>query len=157
MTRFANELNLEHAVDNVRLDLGKLTVVTDTPTGPIPLYRIGSAANWVGYHLSTFLALHKHFVEQGRPVPRLLMLDQPTQAYYPSEVSQRTGMAGTDADRNAVLGIFELIRRVVEQLAPELQIIVCDHANLDQPWFQEAVRHNWRGGEKLIPADWLDD
>ncbi|MEV0210882.1 hypothetical protein AB0H97_37445 [Streptomyces sp. NPDC050788] len=30
--------------------------------------------------------------------------------------------------------------------------MVSDHANLDEPWFQESVRHNWRGGRKLIPA-----
>jgi len=28
-----------------------------------------------------------------------------------------------------------------------MQIIVCDHANLDDPWFQEAVgENNWREG-----------
>jgi hypothetical protein len=42
------------------------------------------------------------------------------------------------------------------ELAPGLQIIVCDHANLPEDWFQDAVRHNWRDGERLIPAVWLD-
>jgi Protein of unknown function (DUF3732) len=93
MTRFAHELGLEHAADSVRLDLAQLTVVTDTDDGPIPLYRIGSAANWVGYHLATHLALHKFFTENERPVPRLLMFDQPTQAYYPSR--------GAEKDRSA--------------------------------------------------------
>jgi small-conductance mechanosensitive channel len=26
---------------------------------------------------------------------------------------------------------------VVEELAPGMQVIVCDHANLPDPWFQE--------------------
>jgi hypothetical protein len=68
MTAYADRLQLEHAGTNFRLDLARLTVVTDTDSGPVPLYRIGSAANWIGYHLVTHLALHRHFVRQNRPV-----------------------------------------------------------------------------------------
>jgi hypothetical protein len=155
MTDYAERLQLEHRGPNVRLDLARLTVVTDTDTGPAPLFRIGSAENWIGYHLVTHLALHRYFVRHNRPVPRLLMLDQPTQAYYPSEVAKQTGVADSDTDRAAVRRLFELIRDVVAELAPEMQIIVCDHANLPEQWFQDAVIHNWREGRKLIPASWL--
>jgi hypothetical protein len=154
-TAYADRLALEHAGVSVRLDLARLTVVTDTAAGPIPLYRIGSAANWIGYHLVTHLALHRYLVNQNRPVPRFLMLDQPTQAYYPSEVTRRSGLPSNDADREAVLAMFTLARDVVQELAPELQIIICDHANLPDDWFQTAVVHNWRDGQKLIPSDWL--
>jgi hypothetical protein len=155
MTRYAEELQLEHRGPNVRLDLARLTVVTDIETGPAPLFRIGSAENHIGYHLVTHLALHRYLVRQNRPVPRFLMLDQPTQAYYPSEVTQRTGIAATDADREAVLRIFQLILNVVTELASDFQVIVCDHANLSEDWFQESIMHNWRNGEALIPTDWL--
>ncbi|WP_275423957.1 DUF3732 domain-containing protein [Virgisporangium aurantiacum] len=47
------------------------------------------------------------------------------------------------------------MRDVVAELTPQLQIIVCDHANLSESWFQSAVRHNWRN-EALIPAAWID-
>ena len=83
------------------------------------------------------------------------MLDQPSQAYYPSEASQRSGIPESDTDRQAVLAMFALLRDVVTNLAPEMQIIVSDHANLSDPWFAEAVTHNWRDGAKLIPASWL--
>ena len=155
MTAYADRLTLEHRGPNVRIDLARLTVVTDTETGPAPLFRIGSAANWIGYHLISHLALHRYFVRQARPVPRFLMLDQPTQAYYPSEVTQRTGVAANDADREAVRRMFKLIHDVVAELGPHLQIIVCDHANLPEEWFQASVVDNWRDGRKLIPADWL--
>lgn len=156
MSRYAEQLQLEHRSDSVRLDLARLTVVTDTPTGPAPLFRIGSAANWIGYHLVTHLALHRFFTLQGRPVPRFLMLDQPTQAHYPAEADNATGTPELDSDRVAVRRMFELMRDVVEELAPAFQVIVCDHADLPEQWFQDAVRHRWRGGVKLIPADWLD-
>lgn len=153
---YAERLDLEHSAEDVRLDLARLTVVADTVTGPAPLTRIGSAKNWVGYHLATHLALHRYFTRQERPVPRFLMLDQPTQAHYPSENDNESGLPEEDADRVAVRAMFELMRDVVAELAPQFQVIVCDHADPPEPWFEEAVRERWRHGVQLIPTDWLD-
>lgn len=153
---FAARLELEHSAEDVRLDLARLTVVADTPTGPAPLARIGSAKNWVGYHLATHLALHRYLTLQERPVPRFLMLDQPTQAHYPSEKDNETGLPEEDADRRAVRAMFELMRDVVAELSPRLQLIVCDHADLPTDWFQQSVRYRWRNGEALIPTDWIE-
>ncbi|CCQ18152.1 putative uncharacterized protein [Rhodococcus sp. AW25M09] len=156
MTELAQRLGLEHVENGVRLDLANLTVVTDSSDGPLPLQRIGSAANWIGYHLATHLALHQYFVENNRPVPRFLMIDQPTQAFYPSEIAKNAG-AVDDADRAAVLAMFTVMRDVVEELAPRMQIIVSDHADLaEEQWFQDAVVHRWRDGTRLVPAEWTD-
>lgn len=157
MTAWAEHLQLEHHGQSVRLDLNRLTVVTDSEEGPATLSRIGSGENWIGYHLVTHLALHRYFVRQDRPVPRLLMLDQPTQVWYRSEVDQNTGTPGRDTDREAVNRLFHLIYDVVAELAPDMQVIICDHANLADDWFQDSVKHNWRGGEKLIPLEWIND
>ena len=113
MTDLARRLGLEHVEDGVRLDLANLTVVTDTSDGPLRLERIGSAANWIGYHLATHLALHQYFVENDRPVPRFLMIDQPTQAFYPSDVAKNDGVVD-DADREAVLAMFTVMRDVID-------------------------------------------
>lgn len=157
MTAWSQRLDLEHGEGSVRLDLSRLTVVTDTEHGPVPLFRIGSGENWIGYHLVTHLALHRYFVRQNRPVPRILMLDQLTQAWYRSEVDQRSGTPSGDRDREAVMRLFRLIYEVVQELTPNLQVIVCDHANLPESWFQESVKYNWRGGERLIPQEWIDE
>lgn len=155
MTDLAGRLGLEHVEDGVRLDLANLTVVTDTSDGPLPLQRIGSAANWIGYHLATHLALHQYFVGNDRPVPRFLMIDQPTQAFYPSDIAKNAG-AVDDADREAVLAMFTVMRETIDLLAPRMQIIVSDHADLvDVQWFQDAVKHRWRGGTRLVPTEWL--
>ena len=156
MTAYARRLQLEYA-DAVWLDANRLTVMADTAQGAMPLFRVGSAANWIGYHLAVHLALHRYLVRHDRPVPHFLMLDQPTQAYYPSDVEQERGLPGSEDDREAVSRMFELMRDVCEELAPGLQIIVCDHANLPDDWFQASVRQNWRGGEKLIPQEWIDE
>lgn len=154
MTRWSQQLALEHG-EGVRLDINRLTVVTETDQGPAPLWRIGSAENWIGAHLVTHLALHRFFVTHSRPVPRVLMFDQPTQAYYPSEVEQQEGVPLRDSDREAVRRMFRLLYEIAAELAPQLQIIVCDHANLPEEWFRESVVHNWRNGEALVPAAWL--
>ncbi|MBB4766041.1 DUF3732 domain-containing protein [Amorphoplanes digitatis] len=154
MTSYARYLRLEHSSENVRLELSRLTVVADTEEGPAPLFRIGSGANWVGYHLVTHLALHKYFVRQSRPIPRFLILDQPSQAYYPS--AARAGAQTRDADPEAVKRLFKLIFDVVESLEGRLQVIVIDHADEPDEWFDRSVVHNWRDGEKLIPVEWLD-
>jgi len=154
--RYAAKLELEHSGEDVRLDLARLTIVADTESGPAPLSRIGSAKNWVGYHLATHLAMHRYFVRQQRPVPRFLMLDQPTQAHYPSENDNSSGLPEEDADRVAVRAMFGLMRDVVQELTPDFQIIVCDHADLPEEWFDQAVRERWRHGEALIPDGWIN-
>ena len=116
MTRWSQQLELEHG-EAVRLDLNRLTVITETAQGPAPLWRIGSAENWIGAHLVTHLALHRYFVRHDRPVPRLLMLDQPTQAYYPSEIEQQSGVPDSDSDKEAVRRMFRLLHDVAEELA----------------------------------------
>lgn len=52
--------------------------------------------------------------------------------------------------------MFEFMYEMVTELAPTMQIIVYDHANLPNPWFQDAGRHNWRDGEALIPESWIN-
>lgn len=155
MTSWAEQLALEHTGGRVRLDAYDLTVVADTTDGPIPLGRMGSAGNWVGYHLVTHLALHRWFVDKERPVPRLLMIDQPTQAFYPPDVDEVAVEDMDDADRQAVTSMFRLLNEVAQQLAPNLQIIVMDHANLEEGWFQETIVEEWRRGTKLVPEPWL--
>lgn len=160
MTKWARELCLEHSNNRIRLDHGKLTVVADTPNGIIPLSNMGSGANWVGYHLVTHLALAKWFIEQARPVGRFLFIDQPSQVYFPSEKSE-TGNINEiegDEDRESVRKMFKWIFEVVRILSPHFQLIITDHADIDEEWFQNAVRdEKWRGDYALIPKSWYEN
>jgi hypothetical protein len=81
------------------------------------------------------------------------MLDQPTQAFFPEEVHDAVTVV--DADWEAVRAYFALISQAVEQNGGALQVIVCDHVNLRDDWFQQGVVENWRGGVALIPTDWI--
>ncbi|MGJ5831965.1 DUF3732 domain-containing protein [Streptomyces ossamyceticus] len=161
MTDWSRRLDLGQAAsaDEVAISLSQLNVVVRRPQGRLPLNRIGSAKNWIGYHMVAHLALHTYFRLHRRPVPGFLMLDQPTQAFFPAKIKDATTVQ--DADWNTVTAYFELLKDVADLNEGALQIIVCDHANLtEEPWFQDAIVENWRpldGQRKaLIPNDWLD-
>jgi hypothetical protein len=157
MTRWASRLELEHSDNAIRLDLRKLAVVADAPWGAIPMAHMGSSENRVGYHVVTHLALHEWFSTRGRPVPHFLFLDQPAAGYFPADGRRADRMPETADDRMKAARMFRLIMDVVEELAPGLQVIITEHADLDEDWYQAAVRYNWWHGEKLIPPDWLQD
>lgn len=156
MSALAQALRLEHSEHPLRLDLRRLTVVSDTPSGPIPMDRMGSGENWVGYHLITHFALHKWFVNKGRPVPRFLFIDQPSQIYFPADQDVDGSMEALESeDREAVVRIYRLALEMVQQLSPNLQIIMTDHADINQAWFQDHVIERWRGARKLVPEAWI--
>lgn len=159
MTAWSRELKLEHSEYPIRLDVKALTVVAETPHGRIPLFKMGSGENWVGYHLVTYLALAKWFITQNRPVGRFIFFDQPTQVYFPSDksVTGDIGEIEDDEDREAVKRMFKWIFEVVEQLSPNLQVIITDHADVGEEWFQNAVIDTkWRGDQALIPKHWYE-
>lgn len=163
MTDSAKRLELEFAGFPYRFDLSKLTVVADRPPRPIPMERMGGGQNWLGCHIIALLALHQYFIQQNRPVPGFLILDQPTQVYFPSKesylaVEGRTQeeMVKACADIIAVERLFDLLFKVTASLTPNLQLIVLEHANLDAPRFQNAlVEPPWIGQNALIPQSWI--
>ena len=155
MSEWSQFLRLEHSEYPLRLDLPRLTVVADSEEGPIPMSNMGSGENWVGYHLITHFALHKWFVTKKRPVPRFLFIDQPSQVYFPPDrdIDDEIADLGQE-DREAVQRMYKLTFDVVRALAPKFQIIMTDHADISEDWFQNSVAHRWRGGEKLVPIEW---
>ena len=155
LTGFATQLGLEHGQNPLRLDIKHLTVVADTDDGPLSLSQMGSGDNWVGYHVAAHLSLHKLFYRRGRPVPGLLMLDQPSQAHYPPEHDDDGRIDGLpDEDQTAVRRLFELIHNYCGHVAPDMQIIVADHVELLDDWFQRSIAERWRRGAALIPQSW---
>lgn len=156
MSGWADNLQLEHAGSPLRFDMNRLTVVADTIDGPVPMNRMGSGENWVGHHIIVHLALHEWFSKKNRPVPRFLFLDQPSQVYFPAEFDPVEDPGDTeDSDWVPVTRMFGFIFDVVARLAPDFQVIITEHADLKEPWFQDAVVQRWRDGVKLVPVDWL--
>lgn len=152
MSKWVENLDVEYENDPIRFDLNKLTMFIDTDKKPIALPQIGSGANWVAYHLLIIFALHQHFIQNNRPVPRYIIIDQPTQVYYPPEKTD--DLIEVSSDEIAVNKMFDFMFSVVSSLSPNLQVIVTDHAYLKSNDFVKSVREVWRDGLKLIPNDW---
>jgi hypothetical protein len=158
MTAWAQALDLEHAGDGALIDIDELTIVADTPDGPAYMNAggIGSGMNWVGYHLTTYLALQDFFIKRQRPVPSFIVLDQPSQAFFPRDRESGGDLDElTDTDRENTRQLYKLTFDVVEQLNGGLQVIALDHADFEDDWFADSVIHRWRGGQALIPAEWM--
>lgn len=163
ITRIAATLNLEHVIgadgqeNPVALDIRNLTLIVDKPEGPVTFHEIGSGKNWLGYGIATHLALHRHFEAQRRPVPSFLILDQPTQVFYPDERDKKLDRSVADLsddDREEVRRLFTVIFEAVSKAEGRMQVIITDHADLPEEWFRDAVVERWRGGDALVPNDW---
>ncbi|MCB5953349.1 DUF3732 domain-containing protein [Enterococcus sp. BWT-B8] len=147
MSEWAKDLNLEHSEYPYRLDLNKLTVVVDRER-PVPLQQLGSGSNWIGCHLIALFALHKFFQKNNRPVPSFLFLDQPSQVYFPPETKDQ------QVDSQELRKIYEFIFERIRELAPNMQVLVVDHADIDEPYFQDAIIEKWWDETKLVPMEW---
>lgn len=152
MSKWVEGLDVEYEDSPIRFDINKLTMFIDSNSKPIALPQIGSGANWVAYHLLIIFALHKHFIQNNRPVPGFIIIDQPTQVYYPPEKTD--SLVEVSADEIAVNKMFDFMFKVVESLSQELQVIITDHAYLKNERFESSVIEIWRDGLKLIPEDW---
>jgi len=161
-SQFMRDLHAEFAIFPARIDLTNLTIVFDRPERSVPMSRTGGGENHLAYHLSTLLALHFFAAQSDRPLPRFLMIDQPTQVYFPSEQVYKEADGSIqkteeDADLAAVRRLFGWLRKFSEELAPGFQIIVTEHANLRDEWFQSAlVEEPWSKPPALVPSDWPD-
>ena len=156
MSTWVSELDVEYENAPIRFDANKLTLIADTETASIPLSRMGSGANWVSYHLLIHFALHKHFIQAKRPVPKFLIIDQPSQVYFPPEKDlDNTGEIKESADEIAVKKMFEFMINATDNLENNFQVIVTDHAYIKEDKFKNCVREVWRDGVKLIPETWI--
>lgn len=149
---YADKLGLEFSDLSYSLDMKNLTVFVDQVSGPVPMPRQGSAENWLGCHIVSFLALHRLFLELESSVPRFLMIDQPSQVHFPD----MSRVVDVDPDMRAVTILFKVLDEFCRiDTNGGVQIIVTEHANIPEPWYQDALVETWRGGKALIPADWI--
>jgi len=160
VSRYVQKFNAEFGPYPARLNLPQLTIIFDRPERPVPMGRTGGGENHLAYHLSALLALHLFAAQNNRPIPRFLMIDQPTQVYFPSEQIYKNADGSVqrteaDADLNAVRRLFELLLEFTQKDVPGFQLIVTEHANLREHWFQDAlVEEPWTKPPALVPENW---
>lgn len=160
MSKYIRAFEAEFSEYPSRFNLTSVTVVLDRPERPVPMSRTGGGENHLAYHLAALLALHSFAAKNRRPLPQFLMIDQPTQVYFPSEKVYKEADGSVqkteaDADLVAVRRLFELLLRFTQEDVPGFQLIVTEHANLRDEWFQKAlVEEPWAKPPALVPEGW---
>ena len=160
VSRYIRMFEAEFRDFPARFDLTNITIVFDRLERSVPMSRTGGGENHLAYHLSALLALHLFAVKNNRPIPRFLLIDQPTQVYFPSEQVYQEADGSiqkteADADLAAVRRLFDLLYKFTQEDAPGFQLIVTEHANLREQWFQDAlVEQPWTKPPALVPEDW---
>lgn len=160
LTHYIRQFEAEFHDYPARFDLTNITIFFDRLERSVPMSRTGGGENHLAYHLSALLALHLFAIKNDRPIPRFLMIDQPTQVYFPSEQVYQAADGSvqkteSDADLNAVRRLFELLLKFTQEDAPGFQLIVTEHANLREKWFQDSlVEQPWTKPPALVPEDW---
>ena len=167
--KYAEGLLLEHRAENVSLDTKELTLKFNGTGGRTDfLFEVGSGQNWVGYHLATLFSLHEFLVGRAdNPVPTFLIVDQPSQVYFPesSWVSLEGEPIHPDGtsiseDIKGVQRIFGQMKSFFDRTHRQIQIIVTEHAG-EITWkgVEDSVHlvGNWRDHREdyLIPSSWI--
>jgi hypothetical protein len=168
---YVDEFPLEAPLDSeIKLDLKELTLRFDGKDERKDyLWEVGSGANWMGYHIATFMAIHEYLSLEGNqslPPFSFLVIDQPSQVYFPSSQSGENALDQSFADVEkhrasdviATKRIFEMISQGLERAKFNFQVIVLEHAGPDI-WKDVPHTHeveNWdTKGDGLIPAGWI--
>lgn len=169
IAQYAEGFLLEHRAENVALDTKELTVKFNGPKGRTDyLFEVGSGQNWVGYHLATLLAIHEYVLKlPDNPVPSFLVIDQPSQVYFPEsswnsidEEPSYSVSSSVSEDIKGVQRIFGQLNAFLERTRGNVQIIVTEHAGSITWKDVEKSIHvvgNWRGDnvDYLIPKSWV--
>lgn len=125
----------------------------------------------MGYHISVFLAFHEFLSHADRstlPPFSFLVIDQPSQVYFPSTDSGENILDQTDKngdlqitrqdDITATRQIFEILSSAIEENDYNFQIIVLEHAD-KSIWGKVSNTHEsacWKNkGDGLIPKEWF--
>ena len=163
MGKILTQLDVAHPEDPVEFVIKDLTVRVKNQSGRDDyLWEIGSASNWLSYHIALILALQRFFqTKSSVNVPNFIIFDQPSQVYFPRTrySPDEAELQLNDEDKNAVRKIFESLSAFVKNAEFDIQIIVTEHAD-DDIWGNIPDSHihlveKWRSNIKLVPMEWL--
>jgi len=127
------------------------------------LGEVGSASNWVSFHIALMCSFQEFFLGQKFScVPSFVIFDQPSQVYFPkikkgkATENDDDPQFQDDEDIKAVKDMFKTISDSIIETKSGWQSIILDHADeniyekIDGIYEVEI----WRNGKKLIPEEW---
>jgi hypothetical protein len=155
-------LKVESPKNPTELDIKQLTLRISSTSGKQDfLWEIGSGSNWMGYHIATILALHEFFtsLKKNNFVPTFIVLDQPSQAYFPEGLTKKQTKPESD-DIERVHSIFQSLKVFLDSTEKKNQIIVLEHAGPEfwsdiEDTVQIGKRWTQNDNTALIPKEWM--
>lgn len=168
ISHYVSLLDIDRPDDPVELDIANLTlkILSTGSNRSDYLWEVGSGANWMGYHLSVMFALHEHFLSlKHNFVPSFILIDQPSQVYFPKDVPKTiegvktfAEFASQSDDLTQTRKIFIAAADCVKRTKNKLQVIIVEHAP-EITWQGIDNIHKvdeWRGDNALIPKSWRE-
>lgn len=159
---YCNMLDIEWSDNRAKLDIQNLTVRIENTEGDAFLWEIGSASNWLAYHLGFMLGIHEFASTHSKHVPTLIVFDQPTQAYFPTVTELEEGETYWDDDKTDDTrrsnNIFKLLDEYIDSTDGKVQVILFEHAPVSMFSSYENIHvvEEWRE-KKLLPAHWYEE
>ena len=162
MDRIASKLDFEKELKPIdfHFNIDDFSFYHKHKSDKIRLDEMGSGANWLACHLSLFLSfLHLSCSNSKSIIPSFLMIDQPSQVYFPrtakkSELKDSEDVEKYDENIKQVINIFNVLNEEIQLIHKNTkvkpQIIVLEHAKEDD--FEEYIIRDWvkREGGGLI-------
>ncbi|WBL26783.1 DUF3732 domain-containing protein [Zunongwangia sp. HGR-M22] len=152
MDRIASKLDFEEELKPIdfHFNIDDFSFYHKHKSDKIRLYEMGSGANWLACHLSLFLSfLHLSCSNSKSIIPSFLMIDQPSQVYFP-RTAKKSELDSEDVENydeniKQVINIFtvlnEEIQLIYKNTKVKPQIIVLEHAKEND--FKEYIIRDW--------------
>ena len=159
VSRYIQIFEAEFSAFPARFDLNHLTIVFDRPDRPVPMSRTGGGENHLAYHLAALLALHLFASKNNCPILNFCLSTSQASLFPFGESGQEADgsvqKTEADADLAAIRRLFELLLNFTKKDVPGFQLIVTEHTNLRDQWFQDSlVEQPWTKPPALVPEDW---
>ncbi|MFM9988015.1 DUF3732 domain-containing protein [Flavobacterium sp.] len=162
MNRICDKLDFEEELKPIDLhfNIEDFSFYHKNKDGKIRLDEMGSGANWLASHLSIFLSfLYLNTKNKKSVIPSFLILDQPSQVYFPrsskrEEITDEEDLEKFDDNIDQVKNIFKVLNEEIELINTKTgikpQIIVLEHANDES--FEKFIIKDWNKskGQGLI-------
>jgi Protein of unknown function (DUF3732) len=138
----------------------EITVIEASSGAVLRMPDIGSDQNYLAIHIALSFALQRFFESVKAPVPGILVFDQISRPYFPSndEDDDETQIddENEDEDVQAMKQHVDFLFAETERQAG-LQVLLIEHAYFaNDPRYVAATRERWTraSGKALIPLDW---
>lgn len=153
MDRIASKLDFEEELKPIdfHFNIDDFNFYHKHKSEKIRLDEMGSGANWLACHLSLFLSfLHLSCSNSKSIIPSFLMIDQPSQVYFPrtakkTELNDSEDEEKYDENIKQVINIFKVLNEEIELIHKNTnikpQIIVLEHAKEND--FEEFIIKDW--------------